>query len=51
MKALQILGLSMMGWAILPTPDDASYLIGGVGAIKDVGLFATGAFIFWLGSR
>ena len=49
MKTLQILGLSMMGWAILPTPDDALYAVGGVGAIKDVGLFAVGALIYLLG--
>lgn len=51
MNGVQFLGITMMGYALAPTPDDVPlYAAGGApGVIKDGVLFAVGAGLFLLG--
>lgn len=50
-NGLQLLGLTIMGYAIAPTPDDALYVAGvAPGVIKDAGVFAMGMGTFLIGT-
>lgn len=52
MNSLQILGLTLMGYAVAPTPDDATYAVPPVGVIKDGLIFALGLGLFvWSSKR
>lgn len=51
MNATQTLGLTLMGYAIAITPDDATYVLPPLGVIKDSLLFMVGLAIFWFGSK
>lgn len=51
MKAMQILGLTLMGYAVAPTPDDVAYTVPPVGIIKDGLMFAVGLGLFLWGSK
>jgi len=51
MNSTQLLGLTVMGYAFAPTPDDVVYVFPPIGAIKDSFLFTLGLAIFLFGSK